>query len=146
MTLLWGTCASQHRFTSPEPASCSKRSPFPTRDTDPRSTSFLDSGFELTASSFIVSALFFSLYGRIGHLSSVTMTKSGSDSSLWCGCRSNFSLWCGSGCGSWLLFYADPDPACFLMRMRIQVTKMMRIHADPDLQHYKTLSINLSKR
>jgi hypothetical protein len=36
--------------------------------------------------------------------------------------------WCGSG--SWFLFDADPD--FYLMRIRIQVTKMMRIHTDPD--------------
>jgi hypothetical protein len=33
---------------------------------------------------------------------------------------------------------ADPDPDFYLMRMRIQVTKMMRIHADPDLQHWQS--------
>jgi hypothetical protein len=27
---------------------------------------------------------------------------------------------------------ADPDPDFYLMRMRIQVTKMMLIHTDPD--------------
>ncbi len=32
-------------------------------------------------------------------------------------------------------FDADPDPDFYLMRMRIQVTKMMRILADPDAQH-----------
>jgi hypothetical protein len=30
---------------------------------------------------------------------------------------------------------ADTDPNFYLMRMRIQVIKMMRIHADPDPQH-----------
>ncbi len=30
-------------------------------------------------------------------------------------------------------FDADPDPAFCLMRRRIQVTKMMRMHADPYL-------------
>ncbi len=29
----------------------------------------------------------------------------------------------------------DPDLNFYLMRMRIQVTKMIRIHADPDPQH-----------
>ncbi len=29
----------------------------------------------------------------------------------------------------------DADPDFYLMQMRIQVTKMVRIHADTDLQH-----------
>ncbi len=37
---------------------------------------------------------------------------------------SSLSLWCGSG--SWFLFDADPD--FYVVRMRIQVIKMMRIH------------------
>ncbi len=32
-------------------------------------------------------------------------------------------------------FNADPDPDFYLMRMRIQGPKIMRIHADPDPQH-----------
>jgi hypothetical protein len=31
---------------------------------------------------------------------------------------------------------ADPDPDFYWMRMRIQVTKMLRMHADPDPQHW----------
>ncbi len=44
--------------------------------------------------------------------------------------HSIISLWCGSG--SWFLFEADLNPNFNLMR--IQVTKLMRIHADPDSQ------------
>jgi hypothetical protein len=32
-------------------------------------------------------------------------------------------------------FQADPDPAFYLKRIRIQVAKPMRIHADPDSDH-----------
>jgi hypothetical protein len=34
-----------------------------------------------------------------------------------------------------LAYHFDADPDFYLMRMRIQVTKMVRIHADPDPQH-----------
>ncbi len=59
----------------------------------------------------------------------------------WCRSSSAYSLslWCGSGSGSWFQFYGVPDFYLMRMwiRMRIQVTKMMWIHADtdPDLQH-----------
>ncbi len=48
---------------------------------------------------------------------------------------------CGSG--SWFLFDADPDPNFDMMRMRIHATKMMRIHADPDPQHWLQLYTNV---
>jgi hypothetical protein len=32
-------------------------------------------------------------------------------------------------------YNADPDPDFYLMLIRIQDTKMLRIHADPDQQH-----------
>jgi hypothetical protein len=44
-----------------------------------------------------------------------------------------------------ILFDADPDadPDFYLMRMRIQVTKMMRIHVDLDPLANKVLSCYL---
>jgi hypothetical protein len=33
-------------------------------------------------------------------------------------------------------FGADPDPDCYLMRMRTPITKMMRIDPDPDPLHW----------
>jgi hypothetical protein len=40
-------------------------------------------------------------------------------------------------------FDADPHPNFYLMRMRIKVTKMMRIHLDPDPQHWPQLRIRI---
>jgi hypothetical protein len=37
-------------------------------------------------------------------------------------------------------YHIDADPNFYLMGMQIQVTKMMRIHADPDPQHWPKIN------
>ncbi len=70
----------------------------------------------------------------------------GLSSANWCGSGSgswpSLSLWCGSW--SWFLFDADPD--FYLMRMRIQVAKMMRIrihNSDKNINRIQYLSLNI---
>ncbi len=46
---------------------------------------------------------------------------------MWCGCRSNFSFRCGFGCGT-CFFVWIRIRLVTLMRIRIQVPKMIRIH------------------
>jgi hypothetical protein len=58
----------------------------------------------------------------------------GLSSANWCRSGSSLLLWCGStsASASWILFDADPDADLhqdfYLMRMRFQVTKLMRIY------------------